>query len=244
MRKLAALILALALSLTAVSALAEEDEFTFYPDEHPEAKPYMSTWVAENGEWRIEMYDEDGGIKPYIVHRLGGGKEDVWEFATALNPEKTALTAVPFGLHYRQDTATGNWDETYYEEGEATFTLNENGRLIWDDPQDHAGDGLEFERIGEFYGGRWMKGDTEVRFFDWYDGEYDIRCYKLGENGEILADAILKGTYDPETDTVTATGSFDPDKPLTVVFSYDAERYVVWTENGESTVMRYSYRVD
>ena len=240
MKKMFALLLALCLALAAASALAEEDEFGYYPDENPESKPFVSTWIAENGDWRIEMYGEDGGIKPYIVHKLGDNKEDIWEYATALNPEKTALTAVPFGLHYQQDTVSGNWDVNYYEDGDAVFTLNENGQLLWNDLKEDAGKGLAFDRIGNFFGGRWMKGDVEVIFYDWYDGEYDIRCYQYGENDAILADAILKGVYDPATDTITAEGFFDPDAPFTVTFSYDEENNVVWTENGESTVLEYS----
>lgn len=240
MKKMFALLLALCLALAAASALAEEDEFGYYPDENPESKPFVSTWIAENGDWRIEMYGEDGGIKPYIVHKLGDNKEDIWEYATALNPEKTALTAVPFGLHYQQDTVSGNWDVNYYEDGDAVFTLNENGQLLWNDLKEDAGKGLAFDRIGNFFGGRWMKGDVEVIFYDWYDGEYDIRCYQYGENDAILADAILKGVYDPAADTITAEGFFDPDAPFTVTFSYDEENNVVWTENGESTVLEYS----
>ena len=240
MKKMFALLLALCLALAAASALAEEDEFGYYPDENPESKPFVSTWIAENGDWRIEMYGEDGGIKPYIVHKLGDNKEDIWEYATALNPEKTALTAVPFGLHYQQDTVSGNWDVNYYEDGDAVFTLNENGQLLWNDLKEDAGKGLAFDKIGNFFGGRWMKGDVEVIFYDWYDGEYDIRCYQYGENDAILADAILKGVYDPAADTITAEGFFDPDAPFTVTFSYDEENNVVWTENGESTVLEYS----
>jgi len=248
MKKLLALLLVLCLSLTVVSVLAEdeyeEEEIGYYPDEHPESLPYINTWIADDGDWRIEVYGEDGGIKPMIVHRLGDGKEDVWEYAMALNPEKTALTAVPFGLHYRQDINTGDWDETFYEDGEAVFTISEEGTLLWEDLKEDAGKDLEFEPIGNFYGGRWMKDDVEVIFYDWYEGQYDIRCYQYGENDEILADAILKGDYDPETDTVTAEGFFDPDQPFTVTFSYDDENNLVWTEDGESTTLEYSYRTD
>ena len=216
MKKLFALILVLCLAVAAGAALAEEeeDEFGYYPDDNPESLPYMSTWVAEDNEWRIEMYGEDGCIKPYIVHRLGDNKEDIWEYATALNVEKTALTAVPFGLHYRQDTVTGNWDETYYEDGDAVFTLTEDGKLVWDDLKEGAGKGLEFDKIGNFYGGRWMKGDTEVIFYDWYEGEYDIRCFEYGEGDAILADAILKGTYDPERAPSPRKASLIRTRPL------------------------------
>ena len=239
MKKLIALLLVFCLSLTAAAALAE-DEFGYYPDDYPESKVYVSTWVAEDGDWRIEVYGEDGCIKPMVVHRLGDNREDVWEYATELG-EDNALVAAPLGLHYQQDTVTYDWNTTYYEDGDATFTLNEEGKLLWNDLKEDAGKGLEFEKIGEFFGGRWTKGDIEVQFSDWYDGEYDIRCYRYGENNEILADAILKGAYDPATGTVTAQGSFDPDKPITVTFSFGKDG-VIWTEDGVSTPMELSQR--
>ena len=88
-----------------------------------------------------------------------------------------------------------------------------------------------------------MKGDIEVIFYDWYDGQYDIRLYQRGNNNEILKDAILKGDYDAASDTLTATGEFDGEEPITVTFSYD-DNGIVWTENGESIVMDYSYLTD
>ena len=175
MKKLFTLFLILCLAVIAAAAAAEED-IGYYPDDYPESKVYVNTWIAENNEWRIEVYGEDGGIKPMVIHRLGDNKEDIWEYATALSPDKTSLTAVPFGLHYRQDTVTGNWDEVWYEDGEAVFSIDENGKLLWKDLKEDAGKGLAFDAIGNFYGGRWMKGDTEVIFYDWYDGQYDIRC--------------------------------------------------------------------
>ena len=221
-----------------------EETYGFYTDEAPEAAAYYSTWVAEDGDWRMEVYDEDGGLKLMIVHQLGDNKEDIWEYAAALNPAKDALTTVPLGLHYRQDTVSGSWDETWYEDGDAVFTLNDQGNLLWNDLKEDAGKGLEFMKIGNFFGGRWMKDDIEVIFYAWYDGQYDIRLYRRGENGEILDNAILKGDYDPAADTVQAEGCFDNGELFTVTFSYDESRNVVWTENGESTILKYSYYTD
>jgi len=78
-------------------------------------------------------------MKLRIVHVLGDNKEDIWEYSAALNPEKSALTTVPFGLHYRQDTVTSEWVETYYEDGDAVFTLNDAGMLLWSDLKEDAG---------------------------------------------------------------------------------------------------------
>ena len=239
MKKLISLLLVLCLSITAMAAFAEEGAGN-YLDSHPEAAAFESTWVAEDGDWRIESYAEDDGFRLMIVHKLGDNKEDVWEYAAAMSvSEAGTLTAVPTGLHYQQDTVTDEYTARY-EDGDAEFSINEEGKLVWKDLKEDAVKGLAFEKIGRFFGGRWMKGDIEVIFYDWYDGEYDIRCYQYGENDAILADAILKGVYDPAADTITAEGFFDPDAPFTVIFSYDEENNVVWTENGESTVLEYS----
>lgn len=70
------------------------------------------------------------------------------------------------------------------------------------------------------------------------DGDWRIEVYD--ENGEILKDAIAKGPYDAASDTLTVEGFFDFEDPFTVTFSYTDEG-LVWTENGESTVLEYSY---
>ena len=89
-----------------------------------------------------------------------------------------------------------------------------------------------------------MKDDIEVLFYDWYDGQYDIRLYQRGEDNAILKDAIVKGDYDPENDTVTATVEFEDEEPFEVTFSYNEDNYLVWTVDGESTVLEYCYITD
>ena len=242
MKKLFALLLVLCCSIVSMTVLAEE-EMGNYLDDHPEAAAYVSTWIAEDGDWRIENYDEDGGIKVMIVHRLGDNREDVWEYSAAMGRDGTLLT-VPLGLHYERDTVTCEWNADYYEDGDAEFVIGEDGKLLWKDLKEDAGKDLAFVKIGSFYGGRWMKGDIEVIFFDWYDGQYDIRLLQRGNENEILKNAILKGDYDADTDTITADGEFDGEDPITVTFSYDGNCNVVWTENGESTVLEYSFLTD
>ena len=243
MKKLIALLLVLCVTLGVAAAFAEDEDIVNYVDEHPEAAAYVSAWVADDGNWRIEVFDECDGLKLMAVHKLGDNKEDVWEYAAAMGADNK-LTAVPLGLHYKQDTVTGDWDVTYYEDGDAEFEIAEDGKLVWKDLKEDAARDLAFMKIGSFYGGHWMKGDIEVLFYDWYDGEYDIRLYQRGENNEILKDAILKGDYDAETDTLTATGEFEGEEPMTAVFSYNEENQIVWIENGESTVLELSFITD
>ena len=53
MKKLLALVLVLCIFLMSFMAAAEE-EYGFYADDNPEAAPYVSTWVAEDGYWRMK----------------------------------------------------------------------------------------------------------------------------------------------------------------------------------------------
>jgi len=241
MKKLISLLLVLCLSIAAAAVFAEESTGNYVAD-HPEAAPYESVWVAEDGDWRIESFGEDDGVRLMIVHKLGDNKEDIWEYAAAMGQDGT-LTTVPFRQHYQKDTATDEYTD-YYEDGDAVFTINEEGKLIWKDLKEDAGKDLAFDKIGSFFGGRWMKGDIEVYFYEWYDAQYDIRLYKRGANNEILKDAILKGDYNAETNTVTAIGEFEGEEPFTVTFSYDEKGQILWNENGESTVMELSYQTD
>ena len=149
--------------------------------------------------------------------------------------------AVPLGLHYQQDTVTTEWNVTYYEDGDAEFAIGEDGKLVWKDLKEDAGKDLAFQKIGSFYGGDWMKDDLEVVFFEWYDGQYDIRLLQRGEDNAIVKDAILKGDYDPETNTVTATAEFEGEEPFEVTFSYNEDGAVVWTANGESVALDFCY---
>ena len=243
MRKIWVLVCLLCLSLCFLPAYAEDD-IGYYLDDCPQAAVYESTWVAENGLWRIEVYAEDGGLKLMIVHKLDGSQEDIWEYGALLNAEEDALVSAPFGLHYRQDTVTYDWTGTYYEDGEATFSFNDEGLLLWNDQKVDAGKGLAFTKIGRFFGGRWMNGDREVIFQDWQDGQYDMPLRQRGQDGEIMQSTVLKGVYDPASDTVTATGAWEGETPMTLLFAYDEENNLTWTENGVSTTLEYSYFTD
>ena len=241
MKKLISLLIVLCLSIAAVAAFAEGAPGN-YLDSRPDAAPYVSVWVEDNGNWRVESFAEDDGVRVMVVHYPGDNKMDVWEYAAAMSVDGT-LATVPLGQHYQRNIATDKCTD-YYEDGDAVFTISEEGKLLWKDLKEDAGKGLAFEKIGSFFGERRMKGDIEVQFYDWYDGQYDIRLYQRGAGNEILKDAILKGDYDAATDTVTATGEFEGEDPITVIFSWDENGNLLWTENGESTVMDYSYLTD
>ena len=56
-----------------------------------------------------------------------------------------------------------------YNDGSASFFLNEEGKLIWDDEKEDAGAGFFFEKIGWFQG-VWIAGEN-------IDSRYELYCY-------------------------------------------------------------------
>ena len=113
MKKLIALLMVLVMSIGAMAAFAEDEDMVTYLEEHPEAAGYVSTWIAEDGDWRIEVFDEDGGLKLMVVHKLDdGSKEDIWEYAAATNTL----------------TATGDFGD---EPITAVFSYNEENQIVW-----------------------------------------------------------------------------------------------------------------
>ena len=60
---------------------------------------------------------------------------------------------MPFGM--RTDLVYSEESELpaytiVYEDGQATFSLDEEGHLIWTDEKENAGEGMLFEYIGEY----------------------------------------------------------------------------------------------
>ena len=170
MKKIIALFLVLCFSLAAAAVLAEDD-IGYYLDDHPEAIVYESTWIAGNGDWRIEVYGEDGGMKLMAVHRLGDNKEDIWEYSAALD-EDGKLTTVPLGLHYRQDTVTYDLDLTWYEDGDAEFSISEEGKLLWQDDMAETPDTVVFVQSDSMVN-PWIYTDSREEAMEYSGVEFE-----------------------------------------------------------------------
>jgi len=231
MKKVFAMILALAMTLGMTAAVAEST------DAAVEVKAFDSVWATEDAEYFAEVFTEDDSVKIAVTH-VKEGMMDGWEYSAQYNEQDKTLVTAPTGIHYTTDLAKDNdLGTVHYEDGEAVFALTEAGKLTWKDQKEDAGKGLEFANIGNFWHTNWKKDDLKVEFYDWYEGEYDVRAYKLDDKNEIKDNAILKGTYDPQTNTVTAYGAFDDGNEIEVVFSYDKDYNLVWAENGNTIVL-------
>ena len=144
MKKLFAIILVLALALVSVG-FAEEDNLPPMPEE---AAVYEGTWVCDRAS--IEIVWEEEGFRVFISWGSSAAETSEWEYSCHYIAETKSLEAMPTGIH--TDNVYGADGEivsstVIYDDGEATFTLDEEGRLLWHDVKEDAGKDMLFERV-------------------------------------------------------------------------------------------------
>lgn len=144
MKKIFAIILVLALALTN-AAFAEEEALPPMPEE---AAVYEGTWVCDRAS--IEMIWEEEGFRVFISWGSSASETSEWEYSCCYNTETNSLESMPTGIH--TDNVYGADGEivsttVIYDDGEATFTLDEDGRLLWHDLKEDAGKNMLFERL-------------------------------------------------------------------------------------------------
>ncbi len=144
MKKLFAIILVLTLALVSVG-FAEEENLPPMPEE---AAVYEGTWVCDRAS--IEIVWEEEGFRVFISWGSSAAETSEWEYSCHYIAETKSLEAVPTGIH--TDNVYGADGEivsstVIYDDGEATFTLDEEGRLLWHDVKEDAGKDMLFERV-------------------------------------------------------------------------------------------------
>ena len=143
MKKLFALMLTLVLMLSC-AAFAEEDEMTM-----PEAAAVFSgSWVC--GRASIDMDWEEEGFRVFISWSSSASEVTEWEYSCLYQADDNSLAAMPTGI--RTDVVYGDDGEvasyqTVYEDGDAVFTLDEDGFLLWKDLKEDAGKDMRFEHV-------------------------------------------------------------------------------------------------
>ena len=144
MKKLFVIILVLALALVSVG-FAEEEKLPPMPEE---AAVYEGTWVCDRAS--IEIIWEEEGFRVFISWGSSASETSEWEYSCYYDAETKSLEAMPTGIH--TDNVYGEDGEivsstVIYDDGEATFTLDGEGNLLWHDVKEDAGKDMLFERL-------------------------------------------------------------------------------------------------
>ena len=139
------LLAALALTLLAMgAALAEEPDI----QSPPSPDLYSGSWACDRAS--IEMNWEEEGYRVLISWGSSAWENSEWEYSCYYHEEDKTLVSMPFGS--RTDYVYGDDGELVsateiYSDGSATFSLDGEGKLIWQDEKENAGDGMRFDRI-------------------------------------------------------------------------------------------------
>ena len=207
MRKWIALLAVLMMTVLCAVSLAEEESAV-----NPDAlRLYSSEWAdgftdvkiyAEEDHWRVRIMSADGSVE--------------WDYCCGYNEAENTLVSLDadnIKTEIRIDEEGSEIERNdVYNDGKAVFSLNEEGRLIWNDEKENAGAGLAFEKIGWFQG-VWISGED-------LDSRYELYCYwdveepSEGEifsgykveieryEGEAYTHWVYSCFYNPENDTL------------------------------------------
>ena len=125
--------------------------------ERAEADAEPAGAAAFEGVWQcdratIAMYWEEEGFKVLITWGSSAWEHTEWEYSCFYHDEDHTLVSMPFGTR-TEVVYDENGEQTsateVYNDGEAIFSLDEEGKLIWLDEKENAGDGMRFEKLPE-----------------------------------------------------------------------------------------------
>ena len=122
-----------------------------------EEEPMPAEAAAFEGVWQcdratIAMYWEEEGFKVLITWGSSAWEHTEWEYSCFYHEEDNTVVSMPFGTR-TEVVYDVNGEQTsvaeVYNDGEAVFSLDEEGKLIWLDEKENAGDGMRFEKLPE-----------------------------------------------------------------------------------------------
>ena len=208
MKKLFAILMTVCLMLTA-AAFAEESAEKTYAEEHPGVLAFDSYWVSGDAQIRIDAGHTDGGYEIVVVQMTGENTFDSWEYLLTFDEEKKALVADGTGMKSANtfDETGTITDSVYeYEDGTASFVINDLDQLQWTDEKESTFEATVFHRVGRFPG-RYLSDRAQLRV-NWAgeDRIYDV-WLTWPESAFQTWDWALSGNYDPETNTLQLNGT-------------------------------------
>lgn len=116
--------------------------------EYAEALGFAGRWGCERATIDIAVQD-DGTFKVFIAWGSSAAESVEWTYACVYDGDRKCLYSYMPGSKVIVTYAEGGDVEsavTEYDDGEATFTIDEDGMLIWNDAKENAGEGMRFER--------------------------------------------------------------------------------------------------
>ena len=140
------LMVLLALVMMGGLAMAESDSNSM----PAEAAAFLGEWQCDRATAEVDWEEE--GFKVIITWGSSAWETTRWEYSCFYYEEPDSLVAMPLGLKtdlvYSDDGEVSS-AVMVYDDGMATFSIDEDGHLIWIDEKENAGDGMHFEKLDD-----------------------------------------------------------------------------------------------
>ena len=143
-KKFIAVLLIAALCVSG-AVFAEEAYETAMPEA---AAAFEGTWQC--GRLTAAVDWEEEGFRVLIIRHAGASEQTEWEYSCYYHEDDDTAVSLPFGIRTEvvlgEDGGIASFTEVY-NDGEAVFSLDADGHLLWQDLKENEGEGLRFEKI-------------------------------------------------------------------------------------------------
>ena len=203
MKKIFAILTALALVLAAGCVFAEADNDSV-PPSTPEMKAFEGTWVAEGSETVICISRQDDGFQMQAVRKTGEDTFISWDYVAGFDAEtKSIKDAHGSRCECRVKDGVDSMIEGTSVDGIHDSFIIRDDKLVWKDGKE--GTETVFTKIGGFVGQYCC--DRAMINFNWNARENHYSILVTGpESSWEIWEYQLNGTYDPKTETVAFQG--------------------------------------
>ena len=115
---------------------------TVKSDEKKTAEKFMGTWQSERASVTINNIGSGFNI---VVNGASGANESTsWEYVCEIKDDK--MVSDNNGRKTEVDTDKKDGTKVIYTDGSATFSIDDQGKLIWKDNKEDAGKGMTFSK--------------------------------------------------------------------------------------------------
>ena len=236
MKKLAIALMTLALLVCACAA-ADSADYTYYP----QSEDCVGTWYTGEYIAEIEHMDGEQALFHCVVTRYDADDEtgERWMYDNcAYDDISNAMSSVQIGIYatiVRDEDGEYVVDKIVYEDGAASFGLNEQGQLVWTDFNKAPGeDVMVFDKVpegGDYpetdYEGLWVSDRAELTIVDLDDVIYVT--IQWGNSAFETAEWGYEATYDE-----TVGGLVTAPTGVKAIATYDEDGEVVSYEREYS----------
>ena len=131
---------------------AAESDYTYYP----ESEAYVGTWRVDDYVLEIVHMTDDYNLYNCIVTRYDpdGRTGERWIYdACAYDDVGCALSSLEIGMRFNivlDDAGELESNEQIYDDGAASFAINDEGKLVWTDFKETPGENeIVFEKAAD-----------------------------------------------------------------------------------------------